>query len=243
MGQRTCATCETPFTPTHGRQRYCSPSHRRDEHPKITKTCDGCGANCTKERRAKRYARTFCTDLCRDFTLHGPTTCVLPRYHIARWAGRSSTWTPPKPTSYECEWCGKAGKTDAQPKRYCDTRCKTRAKRVRRRGAEHNATGTYTWAEIARLWTSFGEACAYCRTPTPLADIHAEHVEALSCGGANNLTNLLPSCAACNCDKRDLTLDRWAIDRQQRKLPPVITTWSRADARYRHLSLRPRAMA
>ena len=60
--------------------------------------------------------------------------------------------------------------------------------------------------------------CAYCDQrvegqPDP------DHVVPLSRGGSNSITNILPSCRACNSDKRDLLLAEWRMDRQRRCLP------------------------
>ncbi|WP_396653194.1 HNH endonuclease [Microbacterium sp. BE35] len=78
--------------------------------------------------------------------------------------------------------------------------------------------------------------CAYCTEHLPAADLQAEHVTPLSRGGDNGLNNILPSCAPCNSDKRDLLLSEWNTDRERRGLPPRITTWSDTDARYQHLT-------
>lgn len=227
-------------------RRLCSTHYNQtfqaSRHKKVPATCDGCGATCMKEQRSQRYGQTFCSDLCRDYTRFGPTSSTIPRHHIARWAGRTCEWTPPEiPTllQFDCGWCGKTDTMrSTRPKSYCSNDCKQKAKRVRRRGAEHGSTGVYTWAEIVRLWLTFDKACAYCRVDTPLDDIQAEHVEPISRGGANNLTNLLPSCGPCNSDKRDLSLDAWAADRARRGLPSVATTWDASDPRYYHLTTR-----
>lgn len=63
MDQRTCR-CGTTFTPTHGRQRYCQPEHRADEHAKIPTSCYRCGKITLKEP-SKRY-KQFCGTTCRD---------------------------------------------------------------------------------------------------------------------------------------------------------------------------------
>ncbi|QIS38632.1 HNH endonuclease [Clavibacter capsici] len=93
--------------------------------------------------------------------------------------------------------------------------------------------------DVTKLWVLFDKACAYCGTPTPLDLIHPEHVVAISRGGANNTTNLLPSCNRCNGDKRDLSLAAWAESRVARGLTPVTTTWDEGDPRYKHLVITP----
>lgn len=85
------------------------------------------------------------------------------------------------------------------------------------------------------LYLLFDRCCAYCRTvidgqPEP------DHVVALSRGGSNSITNILPSCHGCNSAKRDRTLDEWAAERRRNGKLPVVTTWSAYDVRYRHLT-------
>lgn len=202
--------------------------------------CECCGTTFTREKRNKRrYMRVFCSYLCRTYTLHGPQSCPLPKTHWVHIIGATCEWTPPKPQgpfTYTCGWCDTEGESDYPTTAYCSEPCKRRASRARRRAAEHGAPGTYTWGQVVGLWATFGKACAYCRQPTPLEDIQAEHVTALSRGGANNIGNILPSCMPCNADKRDLTLNEWKHDRARRNLPPVVTQWEPDDTRYTHLA-------
>jgi len=227
----TCQKCDKPskslgLCSTHYNQT------RPNRHPRVTKACDACGTQCSKEARSQRYKGTYCSELCRDYATWGPTSCTFPKPKR-----RVATPKPPSAArSVECGWCGNAFQTTRTRARFCTPRCLDRFKKAARRGREHNAYGTYSWAELAKLWKTFEKCCAYCRRPTPLDKIQAEHVVALSRGGANNLTNLLPSCSACNSDKRDLALSDWALDRERRHLAPVITSWSHADPLYRHLT-------
>lgn len=203
-------------------------------------TCDCCEATFNREKRNKRkYKGTYCTELCRDFHRWGPLSRKLPRDHWARLIGKTCSWKPPvtlAPTAFTCAWCEKPGISNHPTTEYCDDVCRGRAKRARRRGKVFGAHGTYTWGQVVRLWASFDRACAYCHRPTELQDIQAEHVIALARGGANNISNILPSCAPCNSDKRDLALHEWEADRARRHLPPVTTHWDASDTRYRHLS-------
>ena len=171
--------------------------------------------------------------MCRQWAHFGAWSSKLPADHWARRFGSACEWNPPKLRLAECRWCG-----DQLPVgRYtlCSAKCRHRSKQAARRGREFRAVGTYTWAQVVGLWMQFDKRCAYCRARTPLENIQAEHVTALARGGANNLSNLLPSCGGCNSDKRDLTLSDWAKDRARRNLPPVFTTWGAHDPRYRHL--------
>lgn len=212
-------------------------------HKKIAVICECCGCTTYKEARQRRYKRSYCSELCRDYDLWGARSSKLPASHWVYMIGATCDWSPPRPKTFECAWCGAAGTVKGNRDTYCSDPCRFRSKRARRRAKEFGAHGTYTWGQVVGLWAMFGRACAYCRTPTALEDIQAEHVIALSKGGANNLGNLLPSCAPCNADKRDLTMDEWKADRERRELPPVITHWASNDPLYEHLAPMPHALA
>lgn len=208
----------------------------RKPNPTATYPCTACGTDTVKDAgRDKKYASLYCSDLCKNYDRYGGCSSRLPGDHWARWYGRTSAWSP-RTYAVDCAWCGTRKVASSSLVKYCTRECKKRHARVIRRGKERDAAGDYTWMDVTRLWQAFDRACAYCATPTPLADIQAEHVVALSNGGANNTTNLLPSCAACNSDKRDLPLHEWNKDRERRGLEPRRTTWSANDSRYRHLT-------
>lgn len=237
MEDRTCTGCGANFTPSHGRQRCCNAACRKPTHRKILKACDACGRECEKYAGKQRYSGTYCSILCRDYGVHGPTSCAIPTAHWARNYGSTSQWTPPIiRNTGSCSWCGGHNSRHISAK-FCSEKCQKAQHRVDRRGREHNAAGTYTYAQIVKLWLSFDKRCAYCSSRTPLVDIQAEHVSPLSRGGENHIGNLLPSCGPCNSDKRDLLLEEWAIDRERRGLPQVRTTWDANDTRYQHLAL------
>jgi len=86
-----------------------------------------------------------------------------------------------------------------------------------------------------RLFLAFDRCCAYCEQPV-IGQPDPDHVVPLSRRGANSITNILPSCRACNSDKRDLLLAEWNADRARRGKPPVRTSWSFNDPRFRHLT-------
>lgn len=206
-----------------------------NRYPQVELACEGCGATVLKDKRVQRYQSVQCgSQLCRHWIQWGAWSSDLPRFHISKFLDQ--TCRVQLPISRPCEWCGVSFITHKEAQRFCTRICKLKQSKATRRGIEHNAIGTYSWADITRLWLTFNRACAYCATPTPLDLIQAEHVLALSRGGANNLTNLLPSCGPCNADKRDLSLTAWATDRARRGLPRVITHWNTDDVRYSHLT-------
>jgi 5-methylcytosine-specific restriction endonuclease McrA len=235
---RTCSVDDC--TKAHRAKGLCATHYNQtlpNRHPKATYACVACGGQAVKDAgRDKRYANVYCSDLCKNYARWGGCSTRLPSDHWARWYGCTSSWTAPVVIENgPCGWCGGVNER-TRSSAFCSYRCKKAQYKATRRGREHNAPGTYTWMDITRLWQVFDRACAYCHTPTPLAEIQAEHVVALSNGGANNTTNLLPSCAACNSDKRDLPLDAWNADRARRGLDPRCTAWSMDDTRFRHLT-------
>lgn len=207
-----------------------------NRHRKVEHKCDLCGSTMLKQLgQEKRYTHMYCSQLCRDYARFGPTSCTIPRDHWARWYGVASEWNPPViRNTGECAWCGGHNPRHLSAA-YCSLACKKRASKVRRKGREHGAPGEYTWAQVTRLWLRLDRACAYCRQPTPLSQVDPDHVVPLSRGGLNSQGNILPSCRACNSDKRDLLLHEWDADRERRGLAPRTTSWSANDKRYTHL--------
>jgi 5-methylcytosine-specific restriction endonuclease McrA len=236
---RTCTVtgCLRP----HEAKGFCKTHYNQtlpNRYRKVEMACawQWCTNSVSKPKRGAR--QPVCSVECRTRLTHGWRE-ELPTDHWARMYGATCKWTAPVVAAvvrtYSCAWCGTDSETTQPHTKFCTQDCATKAARRRRRAAEHGAAGSFTWAQVVQLWISFGQACAYCATPTPLTELQAEHVHPLSRGGRNDLTNLLPSCGPCNADKRDLLLDQWAMDRTRRGLPPVHTSWSLDDPRYKHL--------
>ncbi|WP_082581198.1 HNH endonuclease [Leifsonia sp. Root227] len=227
----------------HRARGLCSTHYNRalgeGRHKATRMQCTGCCGVYLKQVSGHAWATNYCSELCRQWVRFGEWSTKLPADHIVRWVNATCEWKPPRTArTFDCEWCGHTITTTRDSAKYCTRGCKRKGGKARRRGLEHGATGTYSWAELTRLWLAFDKTCAYCRKATQLADIQAEHVYPLSRGGANNLTNLLPSCGPCNSDKRDLLLHEWERDRARRHLPTVHTTWRATDSRYKHLTYR-----
>lgn len=233
--------CGKDFAPANTSQVYCSRGCRpRASNPTTIMRCDWCGADCVKERRGRRYAKTYCTLECRDKGLSNKgQTCTIPEDHWSRWIGKTSVWTPPKPKlpAFQCGQCTDCDAVFVEaycptPSAYCSTTCAKRAGRRRRRAREHNAPGDFRFSDLMRQYARQGYACAYCaQTCDGLPD--PEHVTPLSRGGRNDMSNLVAACRSCNADKNDLTLDEWAADRERRGLPAVRTVLT--GPAYRHL--------
>lgn len=235
---KTCtrSDCDRPLRA----KGLCGTHYNRlnpNRHRKVAVTCDCCRASHLRDaRNEERYAGRYCSQLCRDFTYYGHSlSSPIPPNHWARNFGKTSAWTPPVRYTINCAWCGAERTSSFSRVKYCSVPCSRRHKNSIRRAREFDAAGEYSWMDITKLWQQFDRRCAYCTTPTALSAIQAEHVKALSRGGANNKTNLLPSCASCNSDKRELTLSEWEADRARRGMPRVKTSWSNDDKRYAHL--------
>jgi 5-methylcytosine-specific restriction endonuclease McrA len=205
---------------THYNQQYQPNRHHR------VKACAACGVTYETTRTDGR----FCSLLCRDFDRWGPRYSAWPRYKPKP----PIVVPPPFRERRVCGWCGDGFVATRLTHVFCSRQCLARSARTRRRGREVDAPGTYTWTEVIKLYLLFDRCCAYCQQRTD--DPEPDHVVPLSRGGGNSVTNILPSCKACNSDKRDLLLDEWAKDRARRGLPPRLTRWHPADPRFLHLT-------
>jgi len=172
----------------------------------------------------------YCSLACRDDARTGTTfaerqaaraereaKAALRAERLAALAAIAVQVQPFTPEHRACAWCGETHLASRDLKVYCTRKCKGKAKAARRRALEHGARGTYTWAEVMRLYLQLG-GCAYCNEPSD--EVEPDHVIPLSRGGSNSITNVVPCCKPCNSDKRDLGLDEWAADRKRRGLTP-----------------------
>lgn len=221
--QRARGLCALDWKRKYGKRR------------KAIKPCAVCGAEVEKDANTKR--RSVCSYICRAYLEHGIwPRCDIPKRHAARGYVPPERRPRPEPTQRPCLWCGTDFTTSRSRTLYCTETCSAKAKRMRRRGREAEAGGTYTWTEVIALFLKFDRCCAYCRQEIE-GQPEPDHVVALSRGGSNSITNILPSCSLCNSDKRDLLLHEWALDRERRHLPPRITEWRRGDPLYIHLAI------
>lgn len=236
MSERTCTVAGCARK--HVAKGLCSGHYNRtrytsaQRHPKGPVSCACCGTVVMKYRDG-RFGERFCSLECRDFHKWGPKSCNLAdKPTPKRAAPRSPAFVPHE---RECAWCGSTFTAASSVNVNCSTACKFKAKRMRRRGREAGAGGTYTWAEVMRIFLTFDRRCAYCEQPIA-GQPDPDHVVPLSRGGSNSLTNILPCCHGCNADKRDLLLTEWNADRLRRGLEPRTVTWDTHDPRVRHLT-------
>lgn len=231
MAQRICTVegCERK----HQARGLCHPHYNelhaagRTHHKMLERACVTCGTVWMTPRADAKY----CTEICYHFDKWGPRTCAWPR--------PTRPVAKPKPEPFreerECAWCGDGFVATQTTMVNCSRECKVRAGKCRRRGREHGSTSHFTWAEFMHLFLTFGRCCAYCEQPIT-GQPEPDHVVPLSRGGSNSITNLLPSCHACNSDKRNLLLHEWAADRARRGKPTVVTSWAMDDGRAVHLT-------
>lgn len=244
MPQRTCGTSGCPNV--HRAKGLCSScynrQHQSDRHPKRIIACSVCGQPALKAS-SKRY-RPVCSMYCRWFLQNPVLSCTIPRSHPAH-----PDYSPPAPRRLRrsaaelvsllqprpCADCAETFEPVTTRQRFCARRCKTRVKRRMRIAREHEAQGSFTWAQVIGLFLLFDRRCAYCEQPVN-GEPDPDHVVPLSRHGHNGISNVLPACRLCNSDKRDLLLTEWNTDRRRRGLPPRITAWSPFDSRIQHLS-------
>jgi len=68
----------------------------------------------------------------------------------------------------------------------------------------------------AALILEYDFKCAYCGVNGDATSFHKEHKIPLARGGSNHAVNIVPSCAACNFDKKILTHDEYVTLRKER---------------------------
>lgn len=74
-----------------------------------------------------------------------------------------------------------------------------------------NARGSYTYDEWQNVLEEFNHECAYCGATGSLT---VDHIIPLSCGGLNEIQNLVPACESCNKSKGAKSFDEWYPSRQ-----------------------------
>lgn len=240
MIKRTCTMLEC--NRAHVARGYCKAHYNQlvdtTRHAKKLVPCTWCGTEVLRHSGGGRKYGPACSDQCRQYL--ATPYCILPSDHWARWYGKSSEWKPRKPKvvpkiKRECEWCGAEYETHQSQSKYCADRCAKKASKLRRRAREHNAPGSYTWAQVIRLHLLADRRCSYC--DEHVAQPEPDHVVPISRSGRNDISNILPCCQRCNGDKGDMTLAEWAEYRARHNKPAVRTSFDYKDQRFTHLIL------
>ena len=239
---RTCTkdNCDRPHRARGLCGSHYNAEHQPNRHAKKLTACVWCGTEVLKGSGGGRKYGAVCSDECRQW-LTTPY-CTLPSDHWARWYGKASSWSPPKPKTagFQCAYCQECDQSyivrwSGTPPKFCTDKCQRRSKKRARRAHEHNAPGTYTWAQVIRLHILSDRRCSYC--DEHVAQPEPDHVVPISRGGRNDIGNILPCCQQCNGDKGDMTLGEWAEYRARRGKQARRTTFDHKDPRFIHLML------
>ena len=67
----------------------------------------------------------------------------------------------------------------------------------------------FTKSERQQIYDMFDGHCAYCVCKITLRQMQADHIEPLELGGADDMSNLFPSCRSCNHYKHTLTVEKF----------------------------------
>lgn len=79
--------------------------------------------------------------------------------------------------------------------------------RIQQQRARHSTLdGTITGDEWLECLEYFDNACAYCGSTS---NITRDHIEPVSKGGLNLISNIVPACKSCNSSKRNKPLVTW----------------------------------
>ena len=77
---------------------------------------------------------------------------------------------------------------------------------AKRRARVMGALGAHTEAEWEQVLAKYGSRCAYCGVVGPMT---RDHVVPLIRGGTNDISNIVPACALCNCKKGRATAEEF----------------------------------
>ena len=64
-------------------------------------------------------------------------------------------------------------------------------------------------AERQQIYDMFDGHCAYCGCEIDYSKMQVDHIEPLELGGADEISNLYPSCRSCNHYKHTMTVERF----------------------------------
>lgn len=240
--QRTCTIdgCDRPHRARGLCGSHYNQTYQPNRHKIVTVPCTICGTPCKKYNSTSR--RSVCSDRCRYYLTfgHWPETGKeligpVPRRPIPKPADPISIPVV-RFVSTSCKWCERPITWDLTVggvvPRWCSKRCTRRAERTLRRAKAFDANGFFTWSEVMRIFLAHDRRCAYCHQ-TIAGQPDPDHVVPLSRGGSNSITNIVPCCRMCNCDKSNHLLAEWNADRARRGKPPVDVSLTE----YKHLAV------
>lgn len=89
---------------------------------------------------------------------------------------------------------------------------KSRGRVRRRRAKEANASGSHTVDQILELLELQLHKCANCKCKLTTNNRHLDHIQPLSKGGSNDISNLQWLCFSCNTSKGARDPFAWAME-------------------------------
>lgn len=204
--RRVREPCHTP----HGRMSAMPPTS--------IVPCTYCGLDCEKPTRMLKTRRPFCSLICRDLwkldngvnmpPVPQPRSCPLPWDHPAR-APQST------PVAYgHCPECASLHCSPAvNPRTYCSTTCRNRA-RYRRRPSRTTRKATWRTAIFQRdawtCWLCGGHTDPTATVPHPLAPT-VDHLVPRIDGGTDDPSNLATAHLSCN-SRRGRSLNNLTLE-------------------------------
>jgi 5-methylcytosine-specific restriction endonuclease McrA len=82
-------------------------------------------------------------------------------------------------------------------------------KRNARAKRQTNLKGTIAQDEWSQLCARYEYRCAYCGQRRTLAELTMDHMIPLSRGGLHHISNIVPACMHCNCEKGSKTYEEY----------------------------------
>ena len=64
-------------------------------------------------------------------------------------------------------------------------------------------------AERIQIYDKCNRRCAYCGYDLEYKDMQVDHANPLRCGGADEMSNMIPACRSCNHYKATLTVEEY----------------------------------
>lgn len=196
--ERSCERCGKAFPLVNGRhwqKRFCTDEcrnaslrklsyprkPRKAKSPPVERICKGCEQTIPSENRRKRR---FCSKECakkNGFRAWVKANPELRRKH--------------KQESYLRHAETERKRNVAYNKAHPEER---RLAKIRRRGRERGAAGSYTLKEFSLICEKQGGKCAHCKKKCKLT---VDHIVPLSKGGTDFAYNLQALCSHCNTQK------------------------------------------
>jgi 5-methylcytosine-specific restriction endonuclease McrA len=90
-----------------------------------------------------------------------------------------------------------------------DVKARLSVVRHRRRARLRNAPGSHTPTQLMEQHARQRGKCYYCKKKVVWGEHHIDHIQPLSRGGSNDISNLVVTCPYCNLSKNDRLPSEW----------------------------------